>query len=83
MTAVKRRPHARFALTGETVMGILSWFRSLRSTDVSDEPYSLIRPRPEDPDFEPTEEAAAADVAAVEQDDKYFRANSPSDQDEL
>jgi hypothetical protein len=64
-------------------MGILSWFRSLRSTDIPDEPHSLIRSRPEDPDFEPVEEAAAADVAAVEQDDKYFGPNSPADQDEL
>jgi len=64
-------------------MGILSWFRSLRSADVQDEPRSLIRYRYEDPDFHETEEAAAADVAAVEQDDKYFGADSPADQDEL
>jgi hypothetical protein len=64
-------------------MGILSWFRSLRATDVQDEPHSLIRARPEDPDFEEIEEAAAADVARVEQDDKYFRSDSPANQDEL
>jgi hypothetical protein len=64
-------------------MGILSWFRSLRVTDVQDEPHSLIRARPEDPDFEEIEEAAAADVARVEQDDKYFRSDSPANQDEL
>jgi hypothetical protein len=64
-------------------MGILSWFRSLRSSDVQDEQRSLIRYRSEDPDFQETEEAAAADVAAVEQDDKYFGADSPADQDEL
>jgi len=64
-------------------MGILSWFRSLRSSDIPDEPHSLIRTRPEDPDFEETEEAAAADVAAVEEDDKYFRSDSPANQDEL
>jgi hypothetical protein len=64
-------------------MGILSWFRSLRSTDVLDEPHSLIRSRPEDPDFEEKAAAAAADVAAVEQDDKYFGSDSPADQDEL
>ena len=64
-------------------MGILSWFRSLRATDVEDEPRSLIRSRPEDPDFEEIEAAAAADVAAVEQDDKYFGSNSPANQDEL
>jgi len=65
------------------VMGILSWFRSLRATDVEDEPQSLIRSRPEDPDFEETEAAAAADIARVEQDDKYFRSDSPASQDEL
>ena len=64
-------------------MGILSWFRSLRATDVEDEPHSLLRDRPEDPDLEEIQEAAAADVARVEQDDKYFGPNSPADQDEL
>ena len=64
-------------------MGILSWFRSLRSTDLPEEQHSLIKLRYEDPDFEPTEEAAAADVAAVEEDAKYFGSNSPADQDEL
>jgi hypothetical protein len=64
-------------------MGILSWLRSFRATDVEDEPQSLIRPRPEDPDFEETEVAAAADVARVEQDDKYFGSDSPARQDEL
>ncbi|MGO8888256.1 MAG: hypothetical protein ACLP8X_44345 [Streptosporangiaceae bacterium] len=64
-------------------MGILSWFRSLRSSDVSDEPPSLIRYRYEDPAFEETEEAAAADVARVEEDDKYFGSDSSADQDEL
>jgi hypothetical protein len=64
-------------------VGILSWFRSLRATDVEDEPQSLIRSRPEDPDFEETAAAAAADVARVEQDDKYFGSDPPASQDEL
>jgi hypothetical protein len=67
-------------------MGIRSWFRSLRYTDAEEEqdgPQSLIRYRYEDPAFEPVEEAAAADVAAVEQDDKYFGKDSPASQDEL
>ncbi len=64
-------------------MGILSWFRSLRSTDIEDEQPSLIRLRYKDPDLEPTEEAAAADVARVEQDDKYFGRDAPANQDEL
>ena len=64
-------------------MGILSWFRSRGSSDVQDEPPSLIRYRYEDPDFQEIEEAAAADVAAVEEDAKYFGSNSPPDQDDL
>jgi hypothetical protein len=64
-------------------MGILSWFRSLRSSDVADEQRSLLRYRYEDPDFQEAEEAAAADVAAVEEDAKYFGSDSPADQDEL
>jgi hypothetical protein len=64
-------------------MGILSWFRSLRSPDLPEESHSLLKLRYEDPDFEPTEEAAAADVAAVEEDAKYFGSDSPANQDEL
>jgi len=69
-------------------MGILSWFRSRRSSDVlddedEDEPNRLIKYRYEDPSFEPVERAAAEDVAAVEEDDKYFGRNSPASQDEL
>jgi hypothetical protein len=66
-----------------SVMGILSWFRSLRSRDIPDERPSLIKLRYEDPDFEPVEEAAARDVAAVEEDAKYFGKDSPASQDEL
>jgi hypothetical protein len=73
-------------------MGIRSWFRSLRSSDASDasdasddedRPNSLIKYRYEDPSFEPVERAAAADVAAVEEDAKYFGSDSPANQDEL
>jgi hypothetical protein len=65
-------------------MGILSWFRSHRSSDIpDDEQPSLLKLRYEDPDFEPIEEAAAADVAAVEEDAKYFGPDSPSSQDAL
>ena len=64
-------------------MGILSWFRSRRSPGIPDESHSLIRLRYEDPDLEETEEAAAADVAAVEEDAKYFGADSAADRDEL
>jgi len=65
-------------------MGIRSWLRSLRSEDVpEDEPSSLIKYRYEDPAFEQVEEAAAKDVAAVEEDAKYFAPDSPASQDEL
>ena len=65
-------------------MGILSWFRSRRSADVpEDGQSSLIKYRYEDPDLEPIEQAAAADVAAVEEDDKFFGRDSPASQDEL
>jgi hypothetical protein len=65
-------------------MGIRSWFRSLRSADAPDDARgSLIKYRYEDPDFEPVERAAAEDVAAVEQDDKFFDRDSPASQDEL
>ena len=65
-------------------MGILSWLRSLRSADgPEDELNSLIKYRYEDPAFEPVEKAAAADVAAVEEDAKFFGPDSPASQDEL
>ena len=70
-------------------MGIRSWLRSLRSEDVQDEdvpddePSSLIKYRYEDPAFEEVEKAAAQDVAAVEEDAKYFGPDSPASQDEL
>lgn len=66
-------------------MGIFSWFRSRRSADEGDdahEPHSLIRLRYEDPALEERDRAAAADVAAVEQDDKYFSQDAPANQDE-
>jgi len=65
-------------------MGILSWFRSRRSADAPDDGGSnLIKYRYEDPDFEPIQRAAAEDVAAVEEDDKFFGRDSPANQDEL
>ncbi|HMH38086.1 MAG TPA: hypothetical protein VK584_14245 [Streptosporangiaceae bacterium] len=65
-------------------MGIRSWLRSLRSEDVpDDERSSLIKYRYEDPDFEQVENAAAQDIAAVEEDAKYFGPDSPASQDEL
>ena len=57
-------------------MGIFSRFR--RSSrprppvDEPDAPPSLVRYRYEDPALEDIERAAAADVEAVERDEKYF-----------
>jgi hypothetical protein len=65
-------------------MGIRSWLRSLRSQDIpEDESSSLIKYRYEDPANEQVEQAAAQDVAAVEEDAKYFGPDSPASQDEL
>ena len=70
-------------------MGIRSWLRSLRSDDVQDEdvpddePSSLIKYRYEDPALEEVEKAAAADVAAVEEDAKFFGPDSPASQSEV
>jgi hypothetical protein len=43
----------------------------------------LVRTNVEDPELARIREAAAEDVAAVEQDDKYFDPDSPGQQDEL
>ena len=59
-------------------------FRSRRSADAPDAGRSsLIKYRYEDPDLEPIEKAAAEQVAAVEEDDKFFSRDSPANQDEL
>jgi hypothetical protein len=60
-------------------MGIFSWFRDL---EVSDDPgwfRRLVMPRGRpDPELERIKEAAAADVAEMEAEDrKYFRQDGP------
>ena len=52
-------------------MGFFSWMRSC-GTAGEDQPPSLIRYNDEDSDLNEVREAAAEDVARVEQDDKYF-----------
>jgi hypothetical protein len=71
-------------------MGIRSWFRSRQTSGAPDDSgdsgsggHSLIKLRYEDPALESVEEAAAADVARVEEDAKYFGRNTPADEDEL
>jgi hypothetical protein len=60
-------------------MSIFSRLRSRRSTDA---PHSLIKTRPPaDPKLEEVEQAAAADVAALEgEDHTYFDPDSPGHQ---
>jgi hypothetical protein len=77
-------------------MGIFSWFGSGkhkgkhranpdRGTDIADPdlPPSLVRTSYDDPKLEGRREAAAEDVAAVEEDDKYFSPDSPADQEDV
>jgi hypothetical protein len=64
-------------------MGFFSKFRSRWSASIEeddeDEAPSLLRYRYEDPSRADIERAAAADVEAVEQDDKYFGGQAPGD----
>jgi hypothetical protein len=63
-------------------MGFFSRFRSRWSASIEedeDEAPSLLRYRYEDPSRADIERAAAADVEAVEQDDKYFGGQAPGD----
>jgi len=53
-------------------MGIFSWLRPRKPADQPERTHSLIRYRYEDPKLEKIEEDAAADVAQVEEDAKYF-----------
>lgn len=65
-------------------MGIFSWFRSHRTTeDPDDEPSLVFLNEEDDPDLDEIRRAAAADVAAVERDDKFFGRDAPANQDEL
>jgi hypothetical protein len=46
-------------------------------------PPSLVRRTVESPELSEVEQAAAADVARVREDDKYFDRDAPANQDEL
>jgi hypothetical protein len=63
-------------------MGFFSRFRSRRSSRFAEDPDSepsLVRYRYDDPALADIERAAAADVEAVERDDKYFGGQAPGD----
>jgi hypothetical protein len=69
------------APTGESIMGIFSWLSRWRE-DTSEQ-HSLVRRDPgDDPELEEIRRDAAADVAELEQDDKFFGAVPPADQDD-
>jgi hypothetical protein len=76
-------------------MGIFSWFGSRRhrgkhragsdsGADIADPdlPPSLVRTSYDDPKLEERREAAAEDVAAVEEDDRYFAPDSPANEED-
>jgi hypothetical protein len=63
-------------------MGILSRLGFRRSAGEKEQPPSLIRYRYEDPKRAEVEEAAAEDIAAVEENDKYFHLDAPAREDE-
>jgi hypothetical protein len=63
-------------------MGFFSWLSSCGSRyedEIAEEQErpSLVRRSYETPELEEIQEAAAEDVARVQQDDKYFGKNSP------
>ncbi len=63
-------------------MGFFSWLRSHWSRyedEIAEEQErpSLVRRSYETPELEEIQEAAAEDVARVQQDDKYFDRHSP------
>jgi hypothetical protein len=74
-------------------MGIFSLFGSRRRAGkhaakpgrragIPDQPPSLVRTNVESPELEEVEQAAAADVARLEQDDKYFGRDAPAKQED-
>ncbi len=65
-------------------MGLRSWFVSYWSQDAPGRRRGLvISNRKDRPRLEEIKRAAAADVARIEEDDKYFGPNAPSDGDAL
>jgi hypothetical protein len=72
-----------FVLTGESAMGIRSWFTSYWSQDWPGRRRGLVISRRRDnPKLDEIKRAAAEDVAAIEEDDKYFGRDAPGNQDE-
>jgi len=63
-------------------MGIFSWLSRWRE-DTSDQHSLVVRDPGDDPELEEIRRAAAADVAELEQDKKYFGTGSPAQDDGL
>jgi hypothetical protein len=64
-------------------MGVLSWLRLRRSADKRDERRSLVRaPGPVSDRLEEIRKAAAADLAEIAKDNKYFSPDSPGNGDD-
>ena len=65
-------------------MGVFSWFGSRKARGKHSRPRRLVRSRYETPKLEKIEQAAAADIAAVEKDGQYYGTDTPAKQkDEL
>ena len=65
-------------------MGIRSWFTTYWSQDESGHRRGLVISRRKNrPRLEEIKRAAAEDVARIEEDDKYFGANAPADDEGL
>jgi len=64
------------------MMGIFSWLSRWRDDPSAERRTLIFRNDEDDPEFDEVRRAAAADVAAVEQDDKFFGRNAPANQDE-
>lgn len=61
-------------------MSIRSWF-GFRRADRLTGRRSLLRVQRDSPRLQRVQEAAAEDVAAIEEDDQYFDPDSPGNQD--
>jgi hypothetical protein len=62
----------------ESVMGLLSWLGLRRPAEGPGGLRRLVRTGHDKPRIERIKEAAAADVARVEEDDKYFGSDAPA-----
>jgi len=62
--------------------GLPAWLSRWRDDPSAERRTLIFRNDEDDPEFDEVRRAAAADVAAVEQDDKFFGRNAPANQDE-